>query len=157
MDADVVKPDVASRAGALVQRADEDRGVAVCPTLYQWVANNLATLYGAVDHGAFAIAPPRFVKNELEGYLECALLCRGFARLRCELLRRTFGFDVLACPRCEGRMRLLGMVTDPKSVARYLRARGEPTEASARAPARGPPFWKSLVLRRAASDDHAAE
>ena len=73
-----------------------------------------------------------------------------------ELLRRTFGFDVLACARCEGRMRLLAMVTEPKSVARYLRALGEPMEAPARAPARGPPFWKSRVLRRAASD-HAAE
>jgi hypothetical protein len=73
-----------------------------------------------------------------------------------ELLRRTFGFDVLACPRCDGRLRLLAMVTEPKSVARYLRALGEPTDAPARAPARGPPFWKSRVLRRAASD-HAAE
>jgi hypothetical protein len=73
-----------------------------------------------------------------------------------ELLKRTFGFDVLACPRCDGRMRLLAMVTEPKSVARYLRALGQPTEAPARAPARGPPFWKSRVLRRAASD-HAAE
>jgi hypothetical protein len=33
-----------------------------------------------------------------------------------ELLWRTFGFDVLACRRCEGRMRLLAMVTDAKSV-----------------------------------------
>jgi len=53
-------------------------------------------------------------------------------------------------------MRLLAMVAEPKSVARYLRSLGEPTEAPARAPARGPPFWKSPVLRRAASD-HAAE
>jgi len=74
-----------------------------------------------------------------------------------ELLRRTFGLDVLACPRCDGRMRLLAMVTEPKSVSRYLRGLGEPTDAPARAPARGPPFWKSRVLRRAASDDHAAE
>jgi hypothetical protein len=65
-------------------------------------------------------------------------------------LRRTFGFDVLACARSGGRMRLLATVTEPKSVARYLRALGEPTEAPARAPARGPPFWKSHVLRRAA-------
>ena len=72
------------------------------------------------------------------------------------LLRRTFGLDVLACPRCDGRMRLLAMVTEPKSVTRYLRGLGEPTDAPARAPARGPPFWKSRVLRRAASD-HAAE
>jgi hypothetical protein len=32
---------------------------------------------------------------------------------------------LLACPRCEGRMRLLAMVTEPKSVARYLRALGD--------------------------------
>ena len=36
---------------------------------------------------------------------------RGWA----ELLRRTFGFDVLACARCGGRMRLLATVTEPKS------------------------------------------
>ena len=74
-----------------------------------------------------------------------------------ELLKRTFGFDVLACPRCDGRMRLLAMVTEPKSVTRYLQALGEPTDAHARAPARGPPFWRSRVLRRAPSDDYAAE
>lgn len=74
-----------------------------------------------------------------------------------ELLKRTFGFDVLACPRCEGRMRLLAMVTDPKSVARYLRGLGEPTEAPARTPARGPPYWQSRVLRRGALGDEAAE
>ena len=61
-----------------------------------------------------------------------------------------------ACPRCDGRMRLLAMVSEPRSVSRYLRGLGEPTEAPARAPARGPPYWKSRVLRRAASD-HAAE
>lgn len=73
-----------------------------------------------------------------------------------ELLKRTFGFDVLACPRCEGRMRLLAMVTDAKSVARYLRGLGEPTDAPTRAPARGPPYWKSRVLRRATVSDDAA-
>jgi hypothetical protein len=52
-------------------------------------------------------------------------------------------------------MRLLAMVTEPKSVARYLRALGEPTDAPARAPARGPPFWQSRVLRRAAGDEAA--
>jgi hypothetical protein len=74
-----------------------------------------------------------------------------------ELLKRTFGFDVLACPHCDGRMRLLAMVTEPTSVSRYLRALGEPTGAPARAPARRPPFWKSRVLRRAVLGDEAAE
>lgn len=36
----------------------------------------------------------------------------------------------------DGRMRLRAMVTEPKSVARYLRALGDKAEAPARAPAR---------------------
>jgi uncharacterized protein YbaR (Trm112 family) len=70
-------------------------------------------------------------------------------------LKRTFAIDVLACPKCEGRMRLVAMVTDEKSVRRYLRALGEPTELPARSPARGPPYWKSRALRR--TSDEAAE
>jgi hypothetical protein len=46
--------------------------------------DNLETLYGAVDEGAVTIALPAFVKKELEGYLDCGVLCRGFARLKCE-------------------------------------------------------------------------
>ena len=53
---------------------------------------------------------------------------RSHYRPWAELLKRTFGFDVLTCPRCEGRMRLLAMVTDAKSVARDLRGLGEPTD-----------------------------
>jgi len=47
------------------------------------VQENLDTLYGAVEDGALAIALPKFVRKELEGYLECGLLCHGFARLKC--------------------------------------------------------------------------
>jgi hypothetical protein len=46
-------------------------------TLYRVVQENLETLYGAVDEGAVKIALPRFVRKELEGDLECGLLCRG--------------------------------------------------------------------------------
>ena len=74
-----------------------------------------------------------------------------------ELLMRTFGVDVLACPRCEGRMRLLAMITEPRATARFLRALGEATDVPARAPARGPPYWKSQVLRRSAGAEQAAE
>ncbi len=65
-----------------------------------------------------------------------------------ELLKRTFAFDVLRCHQCSGRMKLLSMVTDPTSVARYVKSVDEATEPPARAPPRGPPFWKSTVLRR---------
>jgi uncharacterized protein YbaR (Trm112 family) len=63
-------------------------------------------------------------------------------------LARTFAVDVLACPKCHGRMRLLAMVEEPADVARFLTAMGEPTEVPRRSPPRGPPYWKSRVLRR---------
>jgi hypothetical protein len=47
-------------------------------------------------------------------------------------------------------MRLLAMVEDPANVARFLAAVGEATEAPRRSPGRGPPYWKSRVLRRQA-------
>ena len=37
-----------------------------------------------------------------------------------ELLKRTFQIDVLCCPSCHGRMKLIAMVTDPKSITRFL-------------------------------------
>lgn len=73
-----------------------------------------------------------------------------------ELLKRTFGFDVLHCPNCQGRMRLLAMVTESEEVRRYLRGIGEPTELPKQGPARGPPYWQSRVLRRKALGEEAA-
>jgi hypothetical protein len=52
-------------------------------TLYAVVRDNLATLFGAVDDGAVSIALPAFVRKGLEGFLECGLLCRGFAHVAC--------------------------------------------------------------------------
>jgi hypothetical protein len=37
------------------------------------------------------------------------------------LMRRTFVLDVLECPKCKGRMKLMALVTDDGSVARYLK------------------------------------
>ena len=73
-----------------------------------------------------------------------------------QLLKRTFEVDVLRCDRCQGRMRLVALVLEDKSIARFLSALGEPTSLPARASARGPPFWQSRVLRRASGDDAAA-
>lgn len=82
---------------------------------------------------------------------------RGAYRPWAELLKRTFGFDVLACPCCSGRMKLLALVTESTSVARYLQGIGEPTDVPKRTPARGPPYWASRVLRRGAGSVEAAE
>ena len=52
-------------------------------TLHRVVRENLRTLYSAAEEG-FAGAPlPRFVRAELEGYVECGLLQRGFALIAC--------------------------------------------------------------------------
>jgi len=64
----------------------------------------------------------------------------------------TVVLDVLACPRCGGRMRLVALVTDAASVRPFLRSLGASTDAPARAPPRGPPYWRSRVLRRAAGE-----
>jgi hypothetical protein len=49
--------------------------------LYEVVRDNLETLYGAIGDGALAVRIPKHARKELEAYLDCGLLCRGFARL----------------------------------------------------------------------------
>jgi hypothetical protein len=56
-----------------------------------------------------------------------------------ELMRRTFGFDVLACPRCGGRLRLVALIEQASVVQRILRHLGLPTELPEARPARAPP------------------
>lgn len=77
-------------------------------TLYQVVRDHLETFYQAVEDG-FASAPlPNFVKQELERFLDCGVLCLGAALLVCERCPQT---KVIAlsckgrgfCPSCLGR------------------------------------------------------
>jgi len=51
--------------------------------------------------------------------------------------RAPFAVDLLPCPRCQGRLKLLAMVKEPASIARHLAAEGEPTEVPRRSPGRG--------------------
>ena len=55
-----------------------------------------------------------------------------------KLLRRTYAVDVLACPRCSGRMRLMAAITDKATARKILGHLGlfaEPLECRARYPA----------------------
>jgi hypothetical protein len=63
---------------------------------------------------------------------------RRQARGRCwaALMERTFGFDVLACPRCGGRLRLIALIEQVAVISRILRHLGMPTEIPAPRPAR---------------------
>ena len=45
-------------------------------------------------------------------------------------------------------MKLLAIVTEPKSVIRFLAHIGAPLDVPERSPSRGPPYWKSTVLRK---------
>ena len=55
-------------------------------------------------------------------------------------MQRSFGFDVLACPRCGDRLELIALIEDPSVIRRILRHRGLPTEVTAACPARPPPL-----------------
>jgi hypothetical protein len=50
-------------------------------------------------------------------------------------------------------MRLLAVIKEPVSIARYLAAMGEASKVPRRSPGRGPPYWKSQVLRRQVLED----
>lgn len=67
---------------------------------------------------------------------------RRQARGQCwaSLMERTFGFDLLACPRCGGRLRLIALIEDAAVIGRILRHLGLPTEIAAPRPARAPPL-----------------
>jgi hypothetical protein len=76
--------------------------------LYEIVRDNLETLYGAIDDGALDVRLPKHAKKELEAFLDCGLLCRGFARLRCPACdeSRLVAFSCKGrgfCPSCLGR------------------------------------------------------
>lgn len=62
-----------------------------------------------------------------------------------ELMRRGFGFDVLVCPRCGQRMRLIALIDQAAVVERLLHHLDLPTEVPEPAPARAPPCLPPLL------------
>ncbi len=56
-----------------------------------------------------------------------------------DLMRRAFDIDVLACPQCGNRMRLLATIEDPRAVEKLLIHLGLPSERVQAHPAHAPP------------------
>jgi hypothetical protein len=54
------------------------------------------------------------------------------------LLRRSFDVDVLQCPRCHGRLRVLAVITEREPIQRILAHLGVPTDPPPLARARDP-------------------
>jgi len=75
------------------------------------------------------------------------------ARLWADLMRRTFGFDVLACPRCGGRLRLVALIEQADVIQRILRHLGLPTAVSEPCPARPPPCLPDAQSSSPRGDD----
>lgn len=89
-------------AGAYQRRRPETT------TLYAVVRDNIETLYAAVAAGFDGAALPPFVRREFDGYLGCGLLCRGFARMKCDACveQHLVAFSCKGrgfCPSCMGR------------------------------------------------------
>jgi hypothetical protein len=61
-----------------------------------------------------------------------------------ELMRRVFSIDVLACPRCGGRMRILCAIHPPEAIRKILDCLGIPS--------RPPPIARAIPEREV--DDH---
>jgi hypothetical protein len=59
-------------------------------------------------------------------------LCLSWA----SLLERTFAIDILACPECGGRLRLIATINDQAVIEKILGHLGLPTEAPAPLPAK---------------------
>jgi hypothetical protein len=81
-------------------------------------------------------------------------------------IRKALALGFFRRDRAAAKDEVLALVTEPKSIARYLRGIGEPTEVPKRTPARGPTYdpwksptgeWASRVLRRGGGSVEAAE
>jgi len=62
-----------------------------------------------------------------------------------ELMRVTFGLTVDQCPACGGRMKLRALVRDPESIERFLRHQDLWSPPQDIAPARAPPYHRSVT------------
>jgi hypothetical protein len=54
---------------------------------------------------------------------------------------RSFAFDVLSCPRCGGRLRLIALIEAAAVIGRILCHLGLPTDLPVARPARAPPLF----------------
>ncbi len=109
-----------------------------------------------LDHGVLApraawrkgIVPPVSIAGGAKGETEAAACAddsgpdggRSCNRGWADLMQRSFGFDVLACPRCPGRLTLVALIRETGVILRILRHLGLPDEVPVMRPARAPPL-----------------
>ena len=104
----------------------------------RWVPWRRAIVPSRVDaHAATAAPPARTVCAEGTGGEHAGRLPN---RRWAELMQRSFGFDVLACPRCPGRLQLVALIQDGAVIQRILRHLRLPDVVPEMRPSRAPPL-----------------
>ena len=63
-----------------------------------------------------------------------------------DLMRRCFGLDVLECPKCFGRMKLIALIEDPAVIKKILEHLNLPSEVPKARAARPPPEQEDREL-----------
>jgi hypothetical protein len=112
----------------------------------RWRDGSIALRFTPEYHGVLApgargrsemVPRPRAIADEVRGRGSTA----HDSRTRCgrylvwaELLRRVFEIDVLTCPTCGGRLRLVSVILDGLSARRYLTGASRMPEPAARPP-----------------------
>ncbi len=100
---------------------------------------------------AGVLAPHAKLRAEVVGYARpapvseapaTATQTRAERETWSELMRATFGLDVLACPRCGGRLKHVATILDARVARRILEHLNRPARGPPYAPPRNPPpFW----------------
>jgi hypothetical protein len=100
-----------------------------------------------VAHGAPPVVPPLAASAATTASAEPTRAPNSRHWAWADLMRRAFDIDVLACPRCGGRMRLIATVEDPDAIRAILAALAMSRERADRAP----PLAASLDTSHAAA------
>jgi hypothetical protein len=77
---------------------------------------------------------PASVEAESERLLSPSATPHGRNYTWSELMKRVWALDVLECPRCQGRMRILAAIQSPDAARRILDCLGLPSRAPPVAP-----------------------
>ena len=90
----------------------------------------------AVAYGAPPVEAPAAASAATEASEEPATAPDARHWAWADLMQRAFDIDVLACPRCGGRLRLIATVEDPDAIRAILAAVAASRELADRAPPR---------------------
>jgi hypothetical protein len=71
-------------------------------------------------------------------------------------MKRTFGFDVLDCPRCGGRLRLVALIEEAAVIGRILRHLGLPVDLPVARAVRAPPLFAVSGEAQVPDDDESS-